>query len=113
MKRALPIVLLFCLAFAAGPALAADAPKASGVKGLDAAWTKAVLAGDSAAVAALLRGRRRPRHARGRRPPRGGKAIAESLAGLAEGHQGHGVRPDATAHYRTAGHLSRAGAIGR
>ncbi|HEX2799633.1 MAG TPA: SgcJ/EcaC family oxidoreductase [Thermoanaerobaculia bacterium] len=104
MKRALSIVLLFCLTFAAGLALAADAPKASGVKSLDAAWTKAVLAGDAAALAALYADDAvlaMP----GAPAARGGKAIAESLAAwLKDIKVTEFALTDS--HYQTAGHLS-------
>ncbi len=104
MQRALSIVLLFCLAFAAGPALAADAPKAGGVKNLDAAWTKAVLAGDAAALAALYADDAvlaMP----GAPAARGGKAIADSLAAwLKDIKVTEFVLTDS--HYQTAGHLS-------
>jgi uncharacterized protein (TIGR02246 family) len=104
MKRALPILLLFSLAFAAGPALAADAPKATGVKSLDAAWTQAVLAGDAAALAALYMDDAvlvMP----GSAAARGVKAIAESFAAwLKDTKVTEFVLTDS--HYRTAGHLS-------
>jgi uncharacterized protein (TIGR02246 family) len=104
MKRTLSIVLLFCLAFATGPALAADSPKASGVKSLDAAWAKAVLAGDAAALGALYADDAvlvMP----GAPAARGGKAIAESLAAwLKDTKVTEFALMDS--HYRTAGHLS-------
>ena len=79
MKRVLPTVLCFCLVFAAGTAVSADSPKTSGVEALDQALTKAVLAGDAAALAALYADDAvlaMP----GAPAARGRKAIAESLA---------------------------------
>jgi uncharacterized protein (TIGR02246 family) len=79
MKRA--VLIVFCLVFVAGPAFAADASKATGVKSLDAAFTKAILAGDAPALAALYADDAvlaMP----GMPAARGGKAIAELFAGL-------------------------------
>ena len=73
------MVLLCCLAFATVAAWAADGPKSSGVKSLDAAWTAAVLAGDAAALTALYADDAvlaMP----GAPAARGNKAIAESFA---------------------------------
>jgi uncharacterized protein (TIGR02246 family) len=104
MKRALSVVLLSCLAFAAGTTLAADAPKASGVKSLDAAWTKAILAGDAAALAALYADDAvlvMP----GSPAVTGGKAIAESFAALVKDTKvTEFVLTDS--HYLTGGHLA-------
>jgi uncharacterized protein (TIGR02246 family) len=104
MKKILVACVLSCLALAAGSALAADAPKAHGVKSLDEAWTKAVLAGDAAALAALYADDAviaMP----GAPAARGSKAIAESLAAwLKDVKVTEFVLSDS--HYRTAGHLS-------
>jgi uncharacterized protein (TIGR02246 family) len=104
MKRAVPVVLFLCLAFAAGPAFAADAPNAGGVKSLDVAWTKAVLADDAAALAALYADDAvlaMP----GAPAARGGKAIAESLAAWLKDVKVTEFALSST-HHRTAGHLS-------
>jgi len=80
MKRATVLALLVCLSVVTGSAKAADAPEARGVRSLDAAWTKAVLAGDAAALAALYADDAvlvLP----GAPAARGEKAIAESFAG--------------------------------
>ena len=104
MKRVTSIALFLCLALAAGSAFAADAPKASGVKALDAAWTKTVLAGDAAGLAALYADDAvlvMP----GSPAARGGKAIAETFAGwLKDTKVTEFVLMDS--HYQTAGHLS-------
>jgi ketosteroid isomerase-like protein len=79
MKRA--VLIVFCLALATSPAFAADAPKVTGVESLDAAFTKAILAGNAAALAALYADDAvlaMP----GMPAARGGKAIAELIAGL-------------------------------
>jgi uncharacterized protein (TIGR02246 family) len=100
MKKALAVCVLACVTLTAGAAAADD----GGVKALDAAWTKAVLAGDATALAALYADDAvlaMP----GAPAARGGKAIAETLAGWLK---------DVTvsefvltgSHYRTAGHLS-------
>jgi len=104
MKRTTRIALLLCLALAAGSAFAADAPKAGGVKSLDAAWVKAVLANDAAALAALYADDAvlvMP----GSPAARGGKAIAEKFAALLkESKVTEFVLMDS--QYRTSGHLS-------
>ena len=104
MKRSVLLAILFCLTFAAGSAPAADAPKTGGVKSLDAAWIKAILAGDAAALAALYADDAvlvLP----GAPAARGGKAIAESFAGwLKETKVTEFVLSDS--QYRTGGHLS-------
>jgi len=79
MKRV--VLFVFTLALAAAPVFAADAPKATGVKSLDAAFTRAILAGDAPALAALYADDAvlvMP----GMPAARGGKAIAEVFAGL-------------------------------
>jgi uncharacterized protein (TIGR02246 family) len=104
MKRVVLFALLSCLVLAAGSAPAADAPKAGGVKSLDAAWTNAVLAGDAAALAALYADDAvlvMP----GSPAARGGKAIAESFAAwLKDAKVIEFVLMDS--HYQTGGHLS-------
>lgn len=102
MKRAVPFVL--CLLLAASPSFAAEAPKATGVKGLDAAFTKAMLAGDAAGLAALYADDAvlvMP----GAPAARGGKAIAETFAGLVKDVKvTEFVLMDS--HHETSGHLS-------
>jgi len=102
MKRA--VLLVFCLALVAGPTFAANAPKAAGVKSLDAAWTRAILAGDAAGLAALYADDAvlaMP----GMQAATGGKAIAELFAGLVkETKITEFVLMDS--HYQTSGHLS-------
>jgi uncharacterized protein (TIGR02246 family) len=104
MKRATVLALLVCLSVVTGSAKAADAPEARGVRSLDAAWTKAVLAGDAAALAALYADDAvlvLP----GTPAARGGKAIAESFAGwLKETKVTEFVLSDS--RYRTEGRLS-------
>ena len=104
MRRVLSIVLFLCISLAAGPALAADAPKTNAVKSLDAAWTKAMLAGDAAAVAALYADDAvlvMP----GAPAARGSKAIAESFAALLKDTKvTEIVLMDQ--QYRTGGHLA-------
>ncbi len=104
MKQVTRIAFFLCLALAAGSAFAADAPKAAGVKSLDAAWVKAVLAGDAAALAALYADDAvlvMP----GLPAARGGKAIAESFAAwLKDAKVTEFVLMDS--HYQTGGHLS-------
>jgi len=102
MNRA--VVFVFALALAAAPAFAADAPKASGVRGLDAAFTKAILAGDAAALAALYADDAvlaMP----GAPAARGNKAIREALAAWLKDVKVTEFVSSGT-HYRTAGHLS-------
>jgi uncharacterized protein (TIGR02246 family) len=104
MKRALLTVLFLCLAFATGTAFSAAPPTANGVKSLDQAWTKAVLAGDAAALAALYADDAvlaMP----GAPAARGAKAIAETLAAwLKETKVTEFTLMDS--HYQTTGHLS-------
>ena len=102
MKRAVLFVLY--LALAASPSFAADATKATGVKSLDAAFTKAILAGDAAALAALYADDAvlaMP----GMPAARGGKAIAELFAGLVKDVKvTEFVLSDS--RFETSGHLS-------
>lgn len=106
MKRAVLIVsaLAVAVGLATGPARAGDAPKATGVKSLDAAFTKAMLAGDAAALAALYADDAvlvMP----GAPAARGGKAIAETFAGLVKDVKvTEFVLMDS--HHETSGHLS-------
>ena len=53
MKKVLVPVILLCLIFAAMPLAAEDAAHKHGLKTLDSAWLKAMLANDAAACAAL------------------------------------------------------------
>ncbi|HEY3350428.1 MAG TPA: SgcJ/EcaC family oxidoreductase [Thermoanaerobaculia bacterium] len=53
MKKTILACFLACVALAAGPALAADEAPRHGLMTLDSAWTKAMLANDAAACAAL------------------------------------------------------------
>jgi uncharacterized protein (TIGR02246 family) len=104
MKRALQTFLFLSLAFAAGAAFSADPPKANSVKSLDQAWTKAVLAGDAAGLAALYADDAvlaMP----GAPAARGSKAIADTLAAwLKDTQVTEFTLMDS--QYRTAGHLS-------
>jgi uncharacterized protein (TIGR02246 family) len=104
MKRALQTVLFLCLALAAGTILSAAPPTTSGVLSLDQAFTKAVLAGDAGALAALYADDAvlaMP----GAPAARGAKAIAEMLAAwLQETKVTEFTLLDS--HYRTEGHLS-------
>jgi uncharacterized protein (TIGR02246 family) len=102
MKRA--VLFVFALVLAVGPAFAGDAPKTTGVKSLDAAWTKAILAGDATALASLYADDAvlaMP----GTPAAKGGKAIAELFAGLVKDTKiTEFVLMDS--HYQTSGHLS-------
>jgi uncharacterized protein (TIGR02246 family) len=104
MKRALSTALLFCLAAAAGPLFAAEPTKAGGAESLDVAWTKAVLAGDAGALAALYADDAvlvMP----GSPAARGRKAIAESFAAWLKDTKvtEFALKSDAS---RTSGHLA-------
>lgn len=104
MKRAMPTVLFLGLVFAAATAFSVDPSKATGVKSLDQAWTKAVLAGDAAALAALYADEAvlaMP----GAPAARGNKAITESLAAWLKDTKVTEFTLMAS-HYQTAGHLS-------
>ncbi|MFI5120798.1 MAG: SgcJ/EcaC family oxidoreductase [Thermoanaerobaculia bacterium] len=99
MRRAGLFTLLFCLAFAAGPATAAG-----GAKDLDTAFTKAMIAGDAAAVAACYADDAvlvMP----GSAAIKGKKAITEALEGFLKDLRVTDL-VISDAHYRTAGHLS-------
>ena len=100
MKRAGIVVLLACAVLTAGVASAADA----GSKALDAAFAKAFLAGDAAAVAACYADDAvlvMP----GSSAIKGKKAITEAIEGfLKDTKVSDFVLTDT--HYRTAGHLS-------
>lgn len=104
MRRTLVACVLALATVSAGSAFAADAPKAGGVKGLDEAWTTAVLAGDAAALAALYADDAvlaMP----GGPAARGSKAIGETLAAwLKDIKVTEFVLMES--HHRTAGHLS-------
>ena len=52
MKRVPAACVLVCLALTAGPLGAADPAAPAGIKAVDAAWTRAMLANDAAAAAA-------------------------------------------------------------
>ena len=104
MKRVMQAALLLCLAFAAGYVFAADPPRTGGVMILDQAWTKAVLAGDAAALAALYADDAilaMP----GGPATRGSKAIAEMFAAWLKDTQVTGFTL-MDSRYRTSGHLS-------
>jgi uncharacterized protein (TIGR02246 family) len=104
MKRAMRVALLLCLAFAAGTVFSTDPPKPNGVKILDQAWTKAVLAGDAAALAALYADDA-VLSMPGAPAARGAKAIAETLAAwLKDTQVTEFTLMDS--HYQTMGHLS-------
>jgi uncharacterized protein (TIGR02246 family) len=104
MKRATSTFLLVLLAFAAGIAFSVEAPKASGLTSLDRAWTRAVLAGDAAALAALYADDAvlvMP----GGPAARGRKAIGEALsAWLKDMNVTEFALLDS--HYQTGGHLA-------
>ncbi|HEV8266815.1 MAG TPA: nuclear transport factor 2 family protein [Thermoanaerobaculia bacterium] len=102
MKRA--VLVVSALLLAAGSGFAADAPKNAGVKSLDAAWTKAILAGDAEGLAALYADDAvlvMP----GSAALRGKKAIGEAFAGMLKDlNVTEFVLMDS--HYKTSGHLS-------
>jgi uncharacterized protein (TIGR02246 family) len=100
MKRVGTLILVACAVLTTGPALAAD----GGAKALDAAFVKAFLAGDAAAAAALYADDAvlvLP----GSPAIKGGKAIAEAIAGFLKDTKVTEFALTDT-HSRTAGHLS-------
>ena len=104
MPRALSAVLPLCCMFAASTAFSADLPKANGVRALDQAWTKAVLAGDAATLAAMYADDAvlaMP----GAPAARGSKAIAEFFAAWLKDNKVTEFTLSAS-HYRIGGHLS-------
>ncbi len=106
MKKALAVCVLACLALAAGPLAAADKPAPTGLQIVDAAWTKAMLANDGAAAAALYADDAvlvLP----GSGAIKGAKAIAEAYAGWLKDVKVTDVVLTDT-HYRTVGHISGA-----
>ena len=104
MKRALSIFLCCGLVLASAASLSASGPKAAGVLSVDQAFTKALLAGDAAALAALYTDDAvlvMP----GSPAISGGKAIAATFAGWLQGTKVTAFTMTTTGH-RTAGHLS-------
>ena len=97
MKKALLVCVLACVTLTAG---AADV----GAKNLDAAWTKAMLAGDAAAVAALY-AEDAVLVMPGAPALKGQKAILESLTGFLAANKVSDVKLTDT-HYRTSGKLA-------
>ena len=104
MKKTIAACVLVCVAFTAGPSLAADAAPKHGLMTVDAAWVKAMLANDAAACAALYADDAvfvLP----GMGAIKGKKAIAETYAGwLKEVKVTEAAVMDT--HYRSAGHVS-------
>jgi uncharacterized protein (TIGR02246 family) len=104
MKKTLAVSVLVFVTLAAGVAMAADPAAPTGMKGLDDAWTKAMLAGDAAAAAALYADDAvlvLP----GSPAIKGMKAITDAYAGWLKDVKVTDVVLSDT-HYRTAGHLS-------
>ncbi len=104
MKRVLSTCALVCLAFRAGPLRAADPAAPTGIKAVDAAWTKAMLANDAAAAAACYADDAvlvLP----GSGAIKGKKAIADAYAGWLKDVKVTEVALTDT-HTRTAGKLS-------
>jgi uncharacterized protein (TIGR02246 family) len=100
MKKAIAVCVLAFATLTAGAAAAAD----DGLKTVESAWTKAVLAGDAAALAALYADDAvlvMP----GSPAAKGGKAIGESFAAFLKDTK---VTEFALmdSHYRSAGHIS-------
>jgi uncharacterized protein (TIGR02246 family) len=104
MKKALVVCVILFVSLAAGVAMAADPVTPTGMKAVDAAWTKAMLAGDAAAAAALYADDAvlvLP----GSSAIKGKKAIAEAYEGWLKDVKVTDIVLSDT-HYRTAGHLS-------
>lgn len=104
MKKSLAACVLACFALAAGPLAAADATVPRGMKGVDAAWTKSMLAGDAGAAAALYADDAvlvLP----GSPAIKGKTAITAAYEGFLKDVKVTEVALTDT-HYRTAGHLS-------
>lgn len=102
MRRALPVFLL--LGLATGAPLAAAGSKVVGVQSVDQAFTKALLAGDAAALASLYADDAvlvMP----GSPAINGGKAIAETFTGWLKGTKVMAFTMTPTGH-RTEGSLS-------
>jgi len=104
MKKIIVACVLVCGAFTAGAALAADAAPKHGLMTVDSAWTKAMLANDAAACAALYADDAvlvLP----GMGAIKGKKAIADAYAGwLKEVKVTEAAVMDT--HYRSSGHVS-------
>jgi len=104
MKKTPAVCVLACVALTAGAALAADAAPKHGLMTVDNAWTKAMLANDAAACAALYADDAvfvLP----GAGAIKGKKAIADAYAGWLKNVK----VTDATVmdtHYQSAGHVS-------
>lgn len=104
MKRAMPIFLCCSLVLATAASISAREPKAVGVQSVDQAFTKALLDGDAAALAALYADDAvlvMP----GSPAIRGGKAIAEAFAGWLKATKVTAFSMTTTGH-RTSGRLS-------
>ena len=104
MKKALTVCVILFVSLAGGVATAADPLVPTGMKGLDAAWTKAMLAGDAAAAVALYADDAvlvLP----GSPAIKGKKAIAEAYEGWLKDVKVTEVALS-DSRYRTAGHLS-------
>ena len=104
MKKAFVVCVILFASLAAGVAMAADPVTPTGAKAVDAAWTKAMLAGDAAAAAALYADDAvlvLP----GSSAIKGKKAIAEAYEGWLKDVKVADIVLSDT-HYRTAGHLS-------
>jgi uncharacterized protein (TIGR02246 family) len=104
MKKILASSLLACLILAAGAAFAADPAPKHGLQAVDGAWTKAMLANDAAACAALYADDAvlvLP----GSGAIKGRKAIADAYAGwLKEVKVTEAAVMDT--HYQSSGHVS-------
>jgi uncharacterized protein (TIGR02246 family) len=104
MKRVVVVCVVLFASLAAGVALAADPAPSAGSKGLDEAWTKAMLAGDAAAVTALYADDAvlvLP----GSGAIQGKQAIADTYTGWLKDFKVTDIVLSST-HYRTAGNLS-------
>ena len=104
MKKAMAVCVILFVSLAAGVAMAADPVAPTGMKAVDAAWTKAMLTGDAAAAAALYADDAvlvLP----GSPAIKGKKAIAEAYEGWLKDVKVADIVLSDT-HYRTAGHLS-------
>jgi uncharacterized protein (TIGR02246 family) len=104
MKKVFAVCVISFVALAAGVAMAADPVAPTGAKAVDAAFVKAMLAGDAAAVAdcyaddAVL-------VMPGSSAVKGHKAILESLTGFLAANKVSDVTLTDT-YYRTSGKLS-------
>lgn len=104
MKRVGVLILVACAVLAAGPLAAADAAPKHGLMTLESAWSKAMLANDAAALAALYADDAvlvLP----GTGAIKGKKAIEEAYAGWLKDVKVTEFALMDT-HYRSAGHIS-------